>query len=59
MSIGEDNLAPIPEAVPDEQAIAACASGTGLNAVRDVGRVKLGERVLVTGASGGLGMHAL
>ena len=33
--------------------------GTGLNAVRDVGRVKLGERVLVTGAGGGLGIHAL
>jgi NADPH:quinone reductase-like Zn-dependent oxidoreductase len=43
----------------EQAAIAACAIGTSLNAVRDVGRVKLGERVLVTGAGGGLGVHAV
>ena len=40
-------------------AIAACAIGTSLNAVRDTGRVALGESVLITGAGGGLGVHAL
>ena len=59
-AVEQDNLAAIPDGVSDhEAAIAACAIGTGLNAVRDVGRVRLGERVLVTGAGGGLGMHAV
>jgi acryloyl-coenzyme A reductase len=37
----------------EEASIVACTIGTELNAVRDVGRVRLGERVLVTGAGGG------
>ena len=40
-------------------AIVACTIGTELNAVRDVGRVRIGERVLVTGAGGGLGLHGV
>lgn len=60
VAVEEDNVALVPEGVPSEQAaIAACAIGTSLNAVRDTGRVQLGERVLVTGAGGGLGVHAL
>ena len=43
----------------EEAAIVACTIGTELNAVRDVGRVRLGERVLVTGAGGGLGLHGV
>jgi len=43
----------------EEAAIVACTVGTELNAVRDVGRVRLGERVLVTGAGGGLGLHGV
>jgi len=58
--VEEDNLALVPPGVSDEQAaIAACAIGTTLNAVRDVARVAIGERVLVTGAGGGLGVHAV
>ena len=50
----------IPEGVSDaEAAIAACAIGTGLNALRDVGRVGIGESVLITGAGGGLGVHVV
>jgi NADPH:quinone reductase-like Zn-dependent oxidoreductase len=44
---------------PEEAAIVACTIGTELNAVRDVGKVRLGERVLVTGAGGGLGLHGV
>jgi D-arabinose 1-dehydrogenase-like Zn-dependent alcohol dehydrogenase len=44
---------------PEEASIVACTIGTELNAVRDVGRVRLGERVLVTGAGGGLGLHGV
>lgn len=52
--------APIPDGVGDvEAAIAACAIGTGLNALRDVGKVRMGESVLVTGAGGGVGVHVL
>jgi NADPH:quinone reductase-like Zn-dependent oxidoreductase len=37
----------------------ACAIGTILNAIREVGRLSPGESALVTGAGGGLGMHAV
>ena len=40
---------------PEEACVAACTIGTELNAIREVGRVQIGERVLVTGAGGGLG----
>ena len=41
VAVEEDNVAVIPAGVSEEQAaIAACAIGTTLNAVRDVGRVK-------------------
>lgn len=43
----------------EEAAIVACTIGTELNAVRDVGAVRIGERVLVTGAGGGLGLHGV
>ena len=60
VAIEHDNLAHVPAGVPlAEASIAACAIGTVLNAIRDVGRVQVGERVLVTGAGGGLGMHAI
>jgi D-arabinose 1-dehydrogenase-like Zn-dependent alcohol dehydrogenase len=60
VAVEDDNVAAVPQNVSEEQAaIAACAIGTSLNAVRDVGRIKSGERVLVTGAGGGLGVHAV
>src|SRR5262249_56440795 len=47
------------EEVPLQDAsIVACAVGTILNAIREVGRLAAGESTLVTGAGGGLGMHA-
>lgn len=60
VSLSEDNVAVVPDGVTDDQAaIAACTVGTILNAINDVGKVRPGERVLVTGAGGGLGMHAV
>jgi len=55
-----DAVQKIPSGVSMEEAsIVACTVGTELNAVREVGRVQLGERVLVTGAGGGLGLHGV
>ena len=60
VSVQVDNVAKVPDDVSDEHAaIAACAIGTSLNAVRDVGQVSIGERVMITGAGGGLGIHAV
>ncbi len=53
-------VARVPEGVQMPQAaIAACAIGTVLHAVRSVGQVRLREAVLITGAGGGLGIHAI
>lgn len=58
--VDADAALPVPTGVTaDEAAIVACTIGTELNAVRDVGQVRLGERVLVTGAGGGLGLHGV
>jgi D-arabinose 1-dehydrogenase-like Zn-dependent alcohol dehydrogenase len=60
VAVDHDMVARVPDGVSDEQAaIAACAIGTALNAVRDVGHITLNDRVLVTGAGGGVGVHAL
>lgn len=58
--VGANNAVLVPEGViPEEAAIAACTVGTELNAIREVGRVRPGERVLLTGAGGGLGLHGV
>lgn len=58
--LAEDALVPIPAGMAFE---VACALGPGagvaLNAVRDVARVALAETVLVTGATGGVGLPAV
>jgi acryloyl-coenzyme A reductase len=60
VAVEDDNVAALPEGVPlAEASIAACAIGTALNGIRDVGQVKMGESVLVTGAGGGVGLHAV
>ena len=58
--VDADAAVRLPEGIEFEGAsIAACAIGTELNAIRDVGRVQIGERVLVTGAGGGIGLHGI
>jgi NADPH:quinone reductase-like Zn-dependent oxidoreductase len=56
----EDHLAPLPARLSFEQAAAAPISGlAALQAVRDVGEVRPGQRVLVLGAAGGVGSFAV
>jgi D-arabinose 1-dehydrogenase-like Zn-dependent alcohol dehydrogenase len=58
--VEEDNLARVPDGVDLQSAsIVACTIGTVLNGIRDVGCVRPGETVLVTGSGGGLGAHAV
>jgi acryloyl-coenzyme A reductase len=58
--VDADAAVRVPAGVSIEEAsIVACTIGTELNAVREIGRVRLGERVLVTGAGGGLGLHGV
>lgn len=60
VAIEDDNIAHVPDGVALQDAsIAACAIGTTLNAIREVGHLQPGESVLVSGAGGGLGIHAV
>jgi NADPH:quinone reductase-like Zn-dependent oxidoreductase len=57
---GADRLAAKPEKVSFDKAAATPTSGfTALQAVRDHGKVSAGQRVLVIGASGGVGTFAV
>jgi NADPH:quinone reductase-like Zn-dependent oxidoreductase len=57
---GPDKLAPKPVNLTYDQAAAVPVSGvTALQAVRDHGHVQAGERVLIIGASGGVGSFAV
>jgi D-arabinose 1-dehydrogenase-like Zn-dependent alcohol dehydrogenase len=60
MAIPAVNLCPIPPGVSDlEAAIAADAIATPLHACREEARVGPGDPVLVVGAGGGVGIHAV
>ena len=60
VAIEDDNVALVPEGVElQDAAIVACAIGTIHNAIREIGKLQPGETALVTGAGGGLGMHAI
>ncbi|MPW18740.1 Zinc-binding dehydrogenase family oxidoreductase [Paraburkholderia piptadeniae] len=60
VAVASNTIARIPESVSfDWAAVAACPVGTALNGIRDVGCVRLGESVLITGAGGGLGLQAI
>lgn len=56
----QDKLSHKPTGVSWEQAaVTAISGGTALQALEDVGAVQPGQRVLVIGASGGVGTHAV
>src|SRR5215211_3685194 len=56
----EDKLAPKPANLTFEQAAVVAISGlTALQGLRDHGKVRSGQKVLVIGASGGVGTYAV
>src|SRR5215207_10135147 len=56
----EDKLAPKPENLTFEQAaVLAIMGSTALQALRDHGKVRPGQEVLIIGASGGVGTYAV
>ena len=58
--VRETALVPVPREIPPEQAcLLTCPIGVALQGAEDVGEIAAGEWVMVTGASGGLGVHAL
>src|SRR6202011_3947096 len=59
-SVSEDALTPKPAKLTFEQAAAVPMAGTvALLAIRDHGKVQAGQRVLLNGASGGIGTFAV
>ena len=60
VKLPESSVVRVPDGVELEGAsIAACPMGVALQGLRDAARVRSGETVLVTGAGGGVGVHAL
>ncbi|MDD3937195.1 MAG: alcohol dehydrogenase catalytic domain-containing protein [Rhodoferax sp.] len=54
------NLVKIPKGMPFEHAcFAACVYGPPYKAICQVGKIKVGQTVVITGASGGLGIAAI
>ncbi|MGC8561757.1 MAG: alcohol dehydrogenase catalytic domain-containing protein [Thermoplasmata archaeon] len=60
INIPEISLVKVPENVPTEAAtIAACVTGMVVQALDVIGGLKEGQTLLVTGAGGGVGSHAV
>jgi propanol-preferring alcohol dehydrogenase len=60
MAVPALNLCPIPAEVPDlDAAVASDAIATSLHACREEARVGPGDRVLIVGAGGGVGIHGV
>jgi NADPH:quinone reductase-like Zn-dependent oxidoreductase len=60
VAVAEDLLAPKPDGLSFEQAAAVpLAALTALQGLRDHGRIKAGKKVLIIGASGGVGTFAV
>lgn len=60
VALDADAVVPVPDAVDLRHAsVAACAIGTPFHAVVAIGQAGPADTVLVTGASGGVGLHAV
>ncbi len=60
MAAPVNGLGRVPDQIPWEvAATACCTTGTAVHCVRTRGRVRPGETVLITGASGGVGLQAV
>lgn len=60
VKLHENSLALLPAKVElEESCIFGCPMGVALQGIRDVAQLKAGETALVTGAGGGLGVHAV
>jgi len=60
VSLSEHSLVKLPDGLyPVNSALLACPMGVALQAVQVTAQVKPGETVVVTGAGGGLGSHAV
>ena len=58
--VQESALYPLPPGIPDvEAAVLHCTFGTAYRDLKVLGGLQAGERVLVTGANGGVGMAAV
>jgi acryloyl-coenzyme A reductase len=56
----QSNLVKVPDGMPLEHAcFGACVYGPPYKAIRQVGRIQPGQTVVITGASGGLGLAAI
>lgn len=59
-AVREDKLAHKPASLSFEQAaVVPISGGTALQALRDAGRIEAGQKVLIIGASGGVGTYAV
>ncbi|OCC24433.1 hypothetical protein MB02_07605 [Croceicoccus estronivorus] len=60
VAVAEDAAVLLPDQIPFESAcVLGPGAGVALNAVRDTAHVEIGETVLVTGATGGVGVPAV
>jgi acryloyl-coenzyme A reductase len=60
VALEQDTLLHVPDGVGYvDAALTACAVGTCLQALDRVGQLRPGETAVITGAGGGLGLHAL
>lgn len=60
VAVSPERLAPKPAVLTFEEAAAVPVSGvTALRGIRDAGKVTAGDRVLINGATGGVGIYAI
>ncbi len=60
VNVNTSSLVKVPPGVPEEAIpIAACVTAMLVHAIVKMGRIERGDNVLITGAGGGVGVHAI